>query len=128
MRVFKTKWFVRFARKEKIKDDKLVIAIQEAERGLLDGNLGGNLIKKRISRIGAGKSGGYRTIIIYCAGSRAFFVYGFPKSGEDNIGDTELKEYQKMAQVFLRFKDPDVKTALRVGELTEVDYHEEISE
>jgi hypothetical protein len=127
VRVFKTKWFVRFTRKEKIEDAKLVAAIRETENGLHDGELGGNLIKKRISRVGAGKRGGYRTIIVYSTGSRAFFVYGFPKNVEDNIDDTELREYRKIAQIFLGFKDVDIRTALRVGELKEVHYNEKVS-
>ena len=129
MRVFKTKWFVRFARKEKIANDKLITAIQEAESGLNDGDLGGNLIKKRIARTGAGKRGGYRTIIVYRAKTVAFFVYGFSKSEEDNISDTELKEYQKLAQILLNFKDADIEVALGNNELKEVGYHDkEISE
>ena len=36
MRVFKTKWFVRYARRERIKDESLCDAIQRAERGSVD--------------------------------------------------------------------------------------------
>jgi hypothetical protein len=46
--------------------------------------LGGNLIKKRVARAGKGKRGGYGTIIVYPLGSRAVFVYGFPKSAKAN--------------------------------------------
>jgi len=45
VRIFKTKWFTRFARKEGISDEKLANALQEAEKGLIDGELGGGLIK-----------------------------------------------------------------------------------
>jgi hypothetical protein len=74
VRIFKTKWFARFARKEDISDKKLADAVKEAEKGLHDGDLGGNVIKKRVARAGKGKSGGYRTIIVYRARSRAVFV------------------------------------------------------
>ena len=50
MRVFKTKEFVRFARKEKVGDGDLCAAIERAERGLIDAALGGGLIKQRIAR------------------------------------------------------------------------------
>jgi hypothetical protein len=63
LRIFKTKWFARFARKEGIEDNKLLDAIREAEKGVSVIDLGGGLIKKRVSRSGRGKSGGYRTII-----------------------------------------------------------------
>ena len=85
VRIFKTKWFARFARKEGISDEKLSIAVQEAEKGLNDGELGGCLIKKRVARTGKGKRGGYRTVIVYRTGTRAVFVYGFPKSTKANL-------------------------------------------
>ena len=50
MRVFKTKWFVRFARKESLSDRKLAEAVREIEKGLHDGDLGGGHIKKRVAR------------------------------------------------------------------------------
>jgi len=58
VRVFKTKWFTRFARKEHIDDSVLEMAVHEAEEGLHDGDLGGGLIKKRVARPGEGKRGG----------------------------------------------------------------------
>lgn len=65
MRIFKTKWFIRFARKQGIKDSKLIKAIEEIEEGLNNGDLGGGLMKKRVARTGEGKSGSYRTILVY---------------------------------------------------------------
>jgi hypothetical protein len=63
MRAFKTKWFARFARQELIADASLWEAIERAERGLIDADLGGGLIKQRVSRHGKGRSGGYRVIV-----------------------------------------------------------------
>ncbi len=129
MRIFKTKWFARFARKEEISDKKLSDAVEEAEKGLHDGELGGNLIKKRVARAGEGKRGGYRTIIVYRAGKRTVFVYGFPKSAKTNLNAVELDAYQKLAQVYLNFSDADMAKALSAGELEEVNYNgEEVSE
>ncbi|TNE36994.1 MAG: type II toxin-antitoxin system RelE/ParE family toxin, partial [Alphaproteobacteria bacterium] len=80
MRIFKTKWFTRFARKEGIDEITLRLAILNAEQGLIDADLGGGVIKQRISRPGEGKSGGHRTIILFRSGDKAFFVFGFSKS------------------------------------------------
>lgn len=80
MRIFKNAWFCRFARRKKIKDAVLIEAIARAERGLIDAELGGGIIKQRLARPGQGRSGGYRSIIIFQKGQRAFFVYGFAKS------------------------------------------------
>jgi len=129
VRIFKTKWFARFARKEDISDQKLSDAVQEAEKGLHDGELGGNLIKKRVARAGEGKRGGYRTIIVYRAGKRAVFVYGFSKSAKANLSAVELDAYQKLAKVYLSFSDAGMAKALSAGELEEVnDNGEEVSE
>lgn len=65
MRVFKTKWFARYAMREKIDDDSLNEAIKRAEKGLADAELGGSLVKIRIARKGQGRSSGYRTLIAY---------------------------------------------------------------
>ena len=122
MRVVKTKWFARFARKEDISDKKLSDAVREAEKGLINGELGGGLIKKRVVRAGKGKRGGYRTIIVYSTGIRSVFVYGFPKSAKANLSAGELDAYQKLAQVYLSLSDADMAKALRAGELEEVNY------
>lgn len=52
MRIFKTRWLARFARHERITDASLIEAITRAERGLIDADLGGGLIKQRIARQG----------------------------------------------------------------------------
>ena len=80
MRIFKNAWFERFARKQKIPDAVLRDAIRRAEQGLIDADLGGGVIKQRVARPGQGRSGGYRTLIVYRQAQRAFFVYGFAKS------------------------------------------------
>ncbi|WP_234056077.1 type II toxin-antitoxin system RelE/ParE family toxin, partial [Xanthobacter sp. NFH-6] len=58
MRVFKNSRFHKFARKEKISDAMLCEAVERAERGQIDADLGAGLIKQRVARPGAGKSGG----------------------------------------------------------------------
>ena len=85
MRIFKSRWFQRFARKEAIGDAALRETIARAERGQVDADLGGGVIKQRIARAGEGKSKGYRTIIFFRRGSNAFFMYGFAKSQRANI-------------------------------------------
>jgi len=49
IRIFKTKNFVRWARKEKITDDLLRAAVNELSEGLIDADLGGGLVKPRKS-------------------------------------------------------------------------------
>src|SRR6478736_3990926 len=54
VRVFKTKAFGRFQRKEHIDDKALLAAVTRAERGLIDARLGGCLVKQRVARPGGG--------------------------------------------------------------------------
>ena len=70
MRIFKNKWFAKFARKEEISDEKLIQAVKDADAGNIDADYGGGVIKQRISRPQEGKSGGYRTIILYLVVTR----------------------------------------------------------
>jgi hypothetical protein len=62
VRVFKTKAFARFARAQRMSDGSLGEAIRRAERGLIDADLGGGVIKQRVARPGQGRSGGYRVL------------------------------------------------------------------
>lgn len=103
MRIFRTKPFTRFARKARLSDSSLIAAINAAERGLIDADLGGGVIKQRIAREGGGKSGGFRTIILFRAGARAFFVHGFAKNERDNINENELVAFRLLATQLLTY-------------------------
>ena len=125
MRIFKNKWFVRFARKERITDAKLAEAVRNAEKGLIDADYGGGVIKQRIARPGQGKSGGYRSIIIFRKGNMAFFVYGFAKNELDNIDESDERDFKDLARVLLALSDEGLKKLTDNGELTEVEYEDE---
>ena len=120
MRVFKTKEFARFARRERIADDQLCEAVKRAERGLIDADLGGGLIKQRVARPGQGRSGGYRTIIVWRIRQRCIFVHGFAKSGKADLTPDELEVYRKFAALLLGYDDKAVERALAGKELVEV--------
>jgi hypothetical protein len=81
VRIFKTKWLGRFARRERIADTNLGEAIARAMRGQIDADLGGGIIKQRVARAGQGRSGGYRMVVAYRAGDRAVFLYQFAEKG-----------------------------------------------
>ena len=126
-RVFKTRWFERFARKEKIPDPILVDAVARAENGQVDADLGGGVIKQRIARPGRGKSGGYRTIIFFRRGERAVFAYGFAKSDRANIDDDEEKQFKEAARHVLQLTENQIEALVKNGDFVEVRYEEEIS-
>lgn len=124
MKVYKIKGFVRFQRRERIADKALGEAILAAERGLIDADLGGGLIKQRIARPGQGKSGGFRTLIAYRRSERAVFLFGFAKNERDNIDDDELETLRERGQVFLALNTGQLARLLAEGDLTEVAYDE----
>jgi hypothetical protein len=120
VRIFKNAWFEKFARKENISDSALCEAVSRAERGLIDADLGGGLIKQRIARPGAGKSGGYRTLVLFKAGNRAVFAFGFAKSDRANLDKAEEPVFRKAAKLVLGFSDEQMESEARTGRLIEV--------
>ena len=120
MRVFRTRWFDRFARRERIADALLLDAVARAERGLVDADLGGGVVKQRVARPGQGRSGGYRTIILLKAGTRAVFAYGFAKSGRGNIRPDELEGLRALAVELLGDDDEALEKAVEAEALVEV--------
>jgi len=125
LRVFKNKWFARFARRQGIEDAALGEAVARAEKGLVDADLGGGVIKLRIARPGEGRSGGFRSIVLFHSGGKAFFVYGFAKSARDDLRADELKGFRALAEQLLGFDDANLAKALKSGVLLEVQYDEQ---
>ncbi|CAM2748277.1 type II toxin-antitoxin system RelE/ParE family toxin [Glaesserella parasuis] len=56
MRIFKSKHFDKFARKERISNDTLRNAINDIENGLIDADLGSGVIKQRLPKSLDGKA------------------------------------------------------------------------
>jgi hypothetical protein len=125
VRTFKTKWFARFARREGIADQRLSEAIERAEQGLIDADLGGGLIKQRVARQGKGRSGGYRMIVAYRAKSRAVFLFGFAKNEWENIEPHELVFLRGLAENWLAADAAGIREEIDAGNLQEIDDGEE---
>lgn len=98
-----------------------------AERGKVDADLGGGVIKQRIARPGRGKSGGYRTIIFFRRGVRAVFAYGFAKSDRANIDADEEKQFKEAARHVLRLTEKQIEELVNNGDFVEVRYEQEVS-
>jgi hypothetical protein len=120
VRIYKSRWFQRFARKEGIADAVLCEAVARAEKGQIDVGLGGEVIKQRISRPGHGRSKGYRTIILFRRGARAIFVYGFAKSQRANIDDDESEQFKEAAKHVLALTEKQLTELLKRGDFVEV--------
>ncbi|KPQ20979.1 hypothetical protein GA0071314_3019 [Halomonas sp. HL-93] len=121
MRIFKNKAFSKWAAKEGLDDADLLAAVDEMERGLIDADLGGHVVKKRVAMGGRGKSGGGRTLLAYKINNRAFFVYGFSKNARANISADELKALKYLAKELIGYSDTAIDEAIMHGALIEVE-------
>lgn len=116
LRIFVTKSFDREARKANLKDHTLVEAVMRAERGLIDANVGRFLIKQRIARPGQGRSGGFRTMIMYRKGDLAVFIFAFAKADQSNLSDRELTSLQALADSFADVSPAEIVELVKIGE------------
>lgn len=119
-RLFVTKVFDRWCRKERLSDDLLCEAVAEMARGLVDASLGGNLYKKRVAAPGRGKRGSYRTVLAFKSGSRACFLFGFPKNVRDNIDAGEARALKALAKEILGYEAKSIRAAVKAGALREL--------
>ena len=119
-RVFKTRHFGRWMRKAGLTDRALCSAVTEMSAGLIDADLGGGLVKKRVALPGRGKSGGARTLLATNKGSRWFFVFGFEKNVRSNISEEELEELQSLAADLLARTTRQLDAAVADGALLEI--------
>lgn len=90
------------------------------ERGLIDADLGGGVVKKRVALPGRGKSGSTRTLLATNKADRWVFVFGFEKNDRANITAKELKALQEIAKDLLAMSEHDIKACLQQGGITEI--------
>ena len=119
-RIFKTRYFSRWMRKTELTDSVLCGAVEEMSQGLIDADLGGDVVKKRVGLAGRGKSGGVRTLIATNKGSRWFFVFGFEKNDRANITADELGALQDIAHDLLSRTDTELDKAVAESLLQEI--------
>ena len=115
-----TKYFSKWARKQKLPEDELINALLEVEAGRYDAGLGGRLYKKRIRFKDMGKSGSGRTIICYKQADRAIFIHGFAKNEKSNLTSKELIAFKELARVLILLSESELESAILNGDFIEV--------
>lgn len=120
MRVFKTKGFARFQRRERIADALLCDTVERMERGLINADLGHELFKERLARPGQGKRGGFRVLLGWRSGARTVFIFGFAKKDADNVDEDEVREWQDIAAAWLSLNTERIEQAIADDDLLEV--------
>lgn len=107
-------------RKTDLSDSALWSAVMEMEQGLIDADLGGGVVKKRVALPGRGKSGSARTLVATKKGLRWFFVFGFEKNVRSGISDKELEALQEIAGDLLKLTAAQLDSAVADKTLEEI--------
>lgn len=113
LRVFKTAWFAKAARKARIGDDELCEAIREVMAGQAD-DLGGGVFKKRLNK------NMHRSIVLAKGGQHWIFAYLFAKKDRANIDDDELKDFRLLARSYAELTGVQLAKLLEDGALREI--------
>jgi len=119
-RTFRTRTFTRWMNKTGLQDTDLCQSVTEMEAGLIDADLGGQVVKKRVALPGRGKRGGARTIVATNLGDRWYFLFGFGKNERASIDNRELRALQELASDLLSQDDAAIAATLKAGELVEI--------
>lgn len=120
IRVFKTLHFARWMRKTDLTDTALCVAVDEMVSGLIDADLGRDVVKKRVALPGRGKRGGARTLVASRKASRWFFMFGFEKNERANVTPSELEALQTLAGSLLDLTEQQLDRAVETGALQEI--------
>ncbi len=116
-----TRHFAKWAKKKKLSEESLKAALKEIEAGIFEADLGGHIIKKRVSFEGKGKRGSGRTIVCFKKSERVFYIHGFAKKERSDITDKELKAFKALAKVLLSLSDKQLDIAIQNGNFTELE-------
>lgn len=128
LRVFKTRTFAGWSKRVGLSDTMLWKRVDEMRDGLLDADLGGHVVKKRIALPGRGKRGGVRTLVATRLAKRWFFLYGFSKNERSDISGNALRGFQELAKELLGFDESELAIAVAAGELLELEREQDKSE
>lgn len=119
-RIFKTRPFARWMRKNRLTDTSLRKAVREMQDGLIDARLGGHLLKKRIALPGQGKRGSARSIVATRMAGVWVFLFGFNKNERDSLDPDELEALRGVAEIYLSLDAAQLDLLARTDELSEV--------
>ena len=98
----KTKWFEKWSKKNKIANSELILTLSNLISNKSTESLGSGLFKVRLARKGEGKSGGFRTFVIFKTDIVSIFVLGIAKNERENISRNKLGILKKMSKEILK--------------------------
>ena len=112
-RTFKTARFSKDAKKAKIKDVELCVAIRQVLLGQVD-DLGGGFFKKRLN------NNLHRSIILAKGGKYWIYEYLFAKKDRKNIENDELLAFRLLANSYAGLTERQVGQLLVNGDFVEI--------
>lgn len=110
----------KWASKEHVTAEMFLETIDDLENNLSSADLGSGLFKVRMARQGEGKSGGYRTLIVFRAQDRAIVVFGYKKSQMENLSEGELRQFKKLSKDLPNLSTKEISEAIAHGVLHEI--------
>jgi hypothetical protein len=113
MRVFKTSWFSKAARRALVSDAELCEAVRNAADGKVV-DLGGGVFKKRLGR------NRYRSIILGRGGHLWFCVYLFSKQDQSNVSAADLAGFRTLAKTYAALSTESLARMISAGYLKEI--------
>ncbi len=116
MKILITNWFNKWLKKISIDKAELISSakiLNEIDETAV--NLGSGLYKVRIKRKYQGKSGGYRTLLIFKKDELILYVYGFTKNEKDNLDKDELKLFKKLSKDIMRMSKEEILNQIKSG-------------
>jgi len=105
IRIFKTPWFAKAARKAQITDAELLRVAAQAEQGQAV-DMGGGVFKKRLNR------NEHRAIILAKSGQSWVFQHLFAKKDQANISASDLADLRRLAKGYAALSDTQVQQLL----------------
>src|SRR3546814_17227378 len=76
---------------------------------------------RSVARPGKGKSGGYRTLILFRHGDRAIFAFGFAKSAQATISKADLALLREAATEALEWGGAELDRLVESETLVEIE-------
>lgn len=116
-RAFKSARFSKDAKKAKIKDQELCLAIQQVLLGQVD-DLGGGVFKKRLN------NNLNRSIILAKGGNYWIYEYLFAKKDRANIDEAELLAFRLLANSYAGLTSLQLSNLLVNGDFVEICHDE----
>ena len=112
-RAFKTARFTNDAKKAKIRNGELCLAIEQVKLGQAD-DLGGGVFKKRLN------DNLHRSMVLAKGGKYWIYEYLFAKKDRDNIENDELLAFRLLAKSYAGLTEHQVGLLVTAGDFVEI--------